>query len=56
MVPVVFALSAFAIVVNQLLADPRESLVGLSIVAAGLPAYWWMERSRRRTNTGRNTR
>ncbi len=46
-VPVIFALSAFAIVVNQLLADPRESLVGLAIVAAGLPAYWWMVRSRK---------
>jgi APA family basic amino acid/polyamine antiporter len=54
-VPVVFALSAFAIVMNQLVADPRESLVGLSIVAAGLPAYWWMERSRRTPPIERGT-
>lgn len=38
-VPVVFALSAFAIVVNQVLAEPRESMLGLSMVLVGLPVY-----------------
>ncbi len=37
--PAVFALAAFAIVANQVLSDPRESLVGLGFVLLGLPVY-----------------
>ena len=50
-IPVVFALVSFAIVINQLRADPRNSLIGLSLVVIGLPIYWaWggrMARARR---------
>jgi len=45
-VPVVFALSAFAIVTNQILSDPRQSLIGAAIVLAGLPVYWLWSRNR----------
>jgi len=46
----VFALSAFAIVANQVATDPRESLVGLGLVAIGWPVYhFW---SRRRAAVG----
>lgn len=38
-VPAVFALSAFAIVINQVVAEPVECLIGLSLVLAGLPVY-----------------
>ncbi len=38
-VPVVFAISAFAIVVNQVVSDPIESLTGLGLVLVGLPVY-----------------
>ncbi|HET7039394.1 MAG TPA: amino acid permease, partial [Gemmatimonadales bacterium] len=38
-VPALFALASFAIVVNQIVSDPGESLVGLSLVVAGLPVY-----------------
>lgn len=38
-VPAVFALSAFAIVFNQVAAEPIECLIGLSLVLAGLPVY-----------------
>lgn len=38
-VPAVFALAAFAIVANQVIADPVESLTGLSFVLLGLPVY-----------------
>jgi len=38
--PVVFALVCLAIVVNQIAADPRESLTGLALVAVGLPVYF----------------
>jgi basic amino acid/polyamine antiporter, APA family len=39
LVPVAFALVCLAIVVNQIAGDPRESLIGLGLVAAGLPVY-----------------
>ena len=37
--PIVFAASAFAIVLNQVLNDPVESTIGLSMVAIGYPVY-----------------
>lgn len=47
--PVIFALAAFAIVANQVFAEPVQSLTGLGIVAAGLPVYaLW---NRRRTSS-----
>jgi APA family basic amino acid/polyamine antiporter len=39
-VPAVFALSAFAIVVNQVIVDPVESMVGLGFVLLGVPVYF----------------
>jgi len=43
-VPIVFALSAFAIVINQVIDSPIESLTGLSLVLIGLPVYYWWAR------------
>jgi APA family basic amino acid/polyamine antiporter len=43
-VPLVFAASAFAIVANQVVAEPIESLTGLGLVLAGLPVYWFWAR------------
>ena len=37
--PALFAVSAFAIVVNQVINDPVESALGLSMVAIGYPVY-----------------
>ncbi|MGH9349508.1 MAG: amino acid permease [Vicinamibacterales bacterium] len=47
--PLAFALSCAAIVVNQVLAEPVNSLIGLAAVAAGLPVYslWLGPRARR---------
>jgi basic amino acid/polyamine antiporter, APA family len=40
-----FVVSSLAIVVNQIVSDPAESLTGLALVGAGLPAYWvWTSR------------
>ena len=39
-VPVLFALMCLAIVVNQIIGDPRNSILGLAIVIAGLPVYF----------------
>jgi APA family basic amino acid/polyamine antiporter len=41
LLPVAFALSCAAIVVNQIVADPANSLIGLAAVAAGLPVYYF---------------
>lgn len=47
-VPVVFALVCLAIVLNQITGDPRESLTGLALVAAGLPVYYVWRRAHAR--------
>jgi basic amino acid/polyamine antiporter, APA family len=45
-IPVVFALVSLAIVINQLRADPPNSLIGLGLVVVGLPIYWmWAART-----------
>jgi APA family basic amino acid/polyamine antiporter len=47
-VPALFIVASFAIVVNQMISDPRESLFGLSLVLFGLPIYYlWSKRMRR---------
>ena len=38
--PVLFALMCLAIVVSQIIGDPRNSMLGLAIVIAGLPVYF----------------
>ncbi len=50
-VPAVFTLSAFAIVINQIIADPKESLTGLGFVLLGLPVYYLWGRKRPVTQT-----
>ncbi len=43
--PGIFVLSSAAIVLHQIVTEPKESLTGLAIVAAGLPVYWvWTRR------------
>jgi APA family basic amino acid/polyamine antiporter len=46
--PVAFALSCLAIVVNQIISAPLNSVVGLAAVAAGVPVYrlWLAPRAR----------
>jgi APA family basic amino acid/polyamine antiporter len=38
-VPIVFAVCAFSIAINQIVADPANSLIGLGLVLLGIPAY-----------------
>jgi APA family basic amino acid/polyamine antiporter len=38
--PLLFAIVCLAIVTNQIASDPRDSLIGLGLVAAGLPVYY----------------
>ena len=46
--PVVFAAASALIVVNQLVAEPREAAFGLAVVAAGIPIYrYWIRHAHR---------
>jgi hypothetical protein len=38
-VPIVFILASAVIVVMQILAVPRDSMIGLGMVLLGLPVY-----------------
>jgi APA family basic amino acid/polyamine antiporter len=44
--PVVFTVSSFAIVLNQIVSNTAESVGGLSMVLLGLPVYYLWARSR----------
>jgi APA family basic amino acid/polyamine antiporter len=56
LVPVIFVIASFAIVINQIISDPGESIVGLSLVLAGVPVYYFWARKqkpvRNKTLTG----
>jgi APA family basic amino acid/polyamine antiporter len=50
--PILFVLSGLVIVVNTVFAQPRQSLIGLAITVAGLPAYaWWKARRGKEVET-----
>jgi APA family basic amino acid/polyamine antiporter len=44
-VPVLFVLVAVALILSTLFKSPRESILGLGIIAAGLPFYWRWRRN-----------
>ena len=46
--PALFIISSFAIVLNQFLSSPLESLYGLSLVLLGLPAYYLQARANKK--------
>lgn len=47
-VPIIFAVSAFGIVINQVLVEPVDSAVGLGLVVIGWPVYhFWSRKSYR---------
>ena len=50
-VPVLFVLGAAAVVWSTLLESPRESLLGLGIIAAGLPFYFHWRRKFQRESS-----
>jgi APA family basic amino acid/polyamine antiporter len=47
-VPALFIAGLVALVVNTLAERPSESLIGLGLVALGLPAYWYWRQTARR--------
>jgi APA family basic amino acid/polyamine antiporter len=46
LVPVTFVVASVVIVAIQMSASPRDSLIGMAIVIAGLPVYGWWSRAR----------
>jgi APA family basic amino acid/polyamine antiporter len=48
--PLLFAIACLAIVVNQVVSDPRNSAFGLGLVLAGVPVYfiWSSKHANRR--------
>jgi len=46
-VPVIFIVASGAFVLNTLLERPKESLIGLTFLAAGVPVYWLSSRATR---------
>ncbi len=52
-IPILFALSCLVIVVHQTISSPRQSLVGLSLVLFGLPAYYFWKKWKARVEKER---
>ncbi len=50
-IPGIFAAASFAVVSNQVVSDPKESLIGLSMVAIGLPVYYFWVKKKTKENT-----
>jgi len=48
-VPMIFILASGAFVLNTLLERPKESLIGLGFLAAGVPVYWLSSRGARQS-------
>ena len=42
--PVLFVLAAMVIVLNTIVAQPVQSLIGLGLALVGIPAYFWWRR------------
>ena len=42
--PILFILFSVYLVINTLIENPRDSLIGVGIVLLGVPAYWWWTR------------
>jgi APA family basic amino acid/polyamine antiporter len=47
-IPVIFSIFSFAIVINQVITDPAESLTGLLLVFAGIPVFYiWLKKPKK---------
>jgi APA family basic amino acid/polyamine antiporter len=46
--PLLFVVASFAVVINTMVSNPRDSAIGLGLVLAGIPIYlFWHTRTRR---------
>jgi len=51
-VPLLFVLTSLSFVINALVTNPRDSFIGVAILALGAPAYWWWRRGATRVAAG----
>ena len=49
LLPAIFTIFSAVLLINTILTDPRDALIGLGITAAGIPVYLYF----RRQNAGR---
>jgi hypothetical protein len=49
--PILFVLAAMVIVINTVVAQPVQSLVGLGLALVGVPAYFWWRPKAPRADT-----
>lgn len=47
--PALFILAALMIIVFSFVTEPRNSIAGAALILLGVPLYWWMRHSQRRT-------
>lgn len=56
-IPIIFVVSSFAIVANQIASNLLESLFGLSLVMVGLPVYYfWVKKKKQRSEINDDNR
>jgi APA family basic amino acid/polyamine antiporter len=53
--PILFVLAAMVIVINTVVAQPVQSLVGLGLALVGVPAYFWWRPKAPRADTTADT-
>jgi APA family basic amino acid/polyamine antiporter len=53
--PIAFIVALVSLIVSTLVKSPRESILGLGIIASGLPLYAYWKRAARREKTSRDT-
>jgi basic amino acid/polyamine antiporter, APA family len=46
-IPLVFLLATAALLINTFIAAPRQALLGVGVLSAGLPFYWYWSRQAR---------
>ena len=50
-----FCLVSFGIVANAIVTAPGTSVVGLAVIAGGLPIYWWTQVRHQASSSARST-
>ncbi|MEO8719472.1 MAG: amino acid permease [Ginsengibacter sp.] len=50
-VPGIFVIFCLFLIVNTIIARPREASIGLVLIGAGIPFYYWFKRINKKTGT-----
>jgi APA family basic amino acid/polyamine antiporter len=44
-VPALYVLFCMALVINTIITQPREAIIGISLVAAGIPLFFYFRKN-----------